>query len=215
MPNPDGGTMTGRSGHGYAKITCVSKQINSIDTIITPLYDDVCLKVDGQSGESVVASSPLTFDNGATMGDHLLHFQAKSTNSATIQVGTIEGGAFVAIDSVTPMESNRWEDMVVWLRHYTGAGDQLAFRSVNSVNYIDNVWMEITDTNACAFPPMGLQALNVTGTSATLTWESSSAAETSYTLEWGLGDFVQGQGNSTIINNLADTFYQLTNLLPG
>jgi hypothetical protein len=130
-------------------------------------------------------------------------------------VGTIEGGAFVAIDSVTPAESNRWEDMRVWLKNYQGAGDQIAFRSANSVNYIDNIWMEIADTNACAFPPIGLEAVNVTSTSATLSWESSNDGETSYTLEWGLGDFVQGQGNSTIINNVADTFYQLTNLQPG
>jgi len=90
MPAPEGGQTVGRSGHGAAKITCTQKRALQIDTITTPVYASNCLKIDGRNGEAVVASPALQFDNGALLGDHLLHFKAMSTKSATIYVGTIE-----------------------------------------------------------------------------------------------------------------------------
>ena len=180
--------------------------MEQVDSTITPVYASNCLKIDGRNGEAVVASPALQFDNGASLGDHLLHFKAMSTNSATIYVGTIENEQFVVIDSVTPTESGLWEEYVVRLHNYTGTGNQIAFRSQNAANYVTDVWMEIENTAPCAYPPMGLTVSNVATDSAVIYWESFTDTETSYTVEYGEGDFVQGQGNSTIVNGVTDTF---------
>ena len=215
MPTPEGGSAVGRSGHGAVKITCTGYKVEQVDSTITPVYASNCLKIDGRNGEAVVASPALQFDNGASLGDHLLHFKAMSTNSATIYVGTIENEQFVVIDSVTPTESGLWEEYVVRLHNYTGTGNQIAFRSQNAANYVTDVWMEIENTAPCAYPPMGLTVSNVATDSAVIYWESFTDTETSYTVEYGEGDFVQGQGNSTIVNGVTDTFFVLNNLDAG
>ena len=169
MPTPEGGSAVGRSGHGAVKITCTGYKVEQVDSTITPVYASNCLKIDGRNGEAVVASPALQFDNGASLGDHLLHFKAMSTNSATIYVGTIENEQFVVIDSVTPTESGLWEEYVVRLHNYTGTGNQIAFRSQNAANYVTDVWMEIENTAPCAYPPMGLTVSNVATDSAVIT----------------------------------------------
>jgi hypothetical protein len=222
MPNPSGGTMTGRTGNGYARITYEYRPIiDSIVSYIEPIYGAVkflALKSNTLSDTVIAVSPQLLFSAGNQLGDHTLHFQAGTNNSGTILVGTIESiegeDRFVPIKAVTPSISDSTEDVSLLLKTYSGNGNRLAFATVNSHSFIDNLWMELSDQTPCAFPPMELQAKNVTAQSAVISW-ARGYNETDYNIEYGVGDFVQGQGNSTIVNNVTDTFFVLNGLTAG
>ena len=72
----------------------------------------------------------------------------------------------------------------------------------------DKYWAKVTGSTDCV-QPVDLTAINVTPTGADFSWSSSSALKN---IEWGPGEFAQGAGAHTVLNNAANTYHIATTL---
>ena len=108
-----------------------------------------------------------------------------------------------------PSSSSTWEEKLVLLNNYAGTGRFFAIvaESSSSISFsfmIDDFKIEVIPS--CPKPQF-LNA-NTTDVTATMFWTETGTAQ-EWEVEWGLLNFVQGQGT---IASLTDTFLLINNL---
>ena len=152
----------------------------------------------------------------STLGqDYWLRFQAYSTSSSTktLTIGTVDANnTFTQVETVTLSASNTWEAITVNFSGYTGSDSRIMIKHGQSVTYqsfyIDDVVWEPVPS---CLPPQNVQASNVTGTAATLSWDTGGSGETQWTVEYGPSGFTLGSGSTVTVSQIP---YTLQNLDP-
>ncbi len=137
------------------------------------------------SRENIVSMSPMTGINAKQIS-----FWAKfySTIPQAFQVGYIRDGQFVALENLNTRLSTTYQNFVVYLNEAPDDAEAIAFRTHHASSasnvYIDNI--NLTDLPTCV-APYHLDALNVTSSSATITWSDvmSDASAWQYVLNGG------------------------------
>jgi len=135
-------------------------------------------------GGGINAATPAL--NIASFANTQLSFMLLGPNSySTVQVGVMtdptDPATFVQIENVTSsVTANVWEEKVVDLSSYTGAGRYVAFRASGFTFYIDNVLIETTPT--CP-RPIALTVTNFTNNSAQIAW-TAGGTETTWVVEY-------------------------------
>ena len=136
-----------------------------------------------------------------------------ATSGQMIKVGVMtdpfDESTFELVETFMPSATSTWEDHTTFFDNYTGNGNYIAFCYSNPTStyafYIDSV---VIDNKATCFDPRNVEANNITGSSAYLTWEPGiSELQTNYTLEYS----EQGQNQWTPVT-VTDNNYLLSGL---
>jgi hypothetical protein len=135
-----------------------------------------------------------------TVSDLEMKFKGyTATSGQMIKVGVMtdpfDESTFELVETFMPSATSTWEDHTTFFDNYTGNGKYIAFCYANPTSvysfYVDSV---VIDNMATCFVPRNVEANNVTGSSAYLTWEPGlRELQTNYTLEYS----EQGQNQWT------------------
>ena len=135
-----------------------------------------------------------------TVSDLQMKFKGyTATSGQMIKVGVMtdpfDESTFELVETFMPSATSTWEDHTTFFDNYTGSGKYIAFCYANPTSvyafYVDSV---VIDYKATCFVPRNVEANNVTGSSAYLTWEPGlRELQTSFTLEYS----EQGQNQWT------------------
>ena len=155
-------------------------------------------------------------DQSIDVSQLMVHFWACRTGSSgTLEVGVMDDpdvdSTFVPIDTIdlSYMNTYAYDEKYVKFNNYTGTGKYIAFRVSNAAScgyYIDDVTIDYAPS--CS-PVSNVEASEVTGTSAVITWNPGFfGTVASYTLEYSEG----GQNAWITVDNIDTNFYLLGNL---
>ena len=149
-----------------------------------------------------------------TVSDLQMKFKGyTATSGQMIKVGVMtdpfDESTFELVETFMPSATSTWEDHTTFFDNYTGSGKYIAFCYANPTSvysfYVDSV---VIDNTATCFVPRNVEANNVTGSSAYLTWEPGlRELQTSFTLEYS----EQGQNQWTPVT-VTDNNYLLSGL---
>ena len=158
------------------------------------------------------------FDASIPLNTLKINFKMRaSATDDTLYIGVMtnpyDASTFELIEKRTVTTASFFEDVEVYLNNYTGAGQYIALKSSygasSSTIYVDNI---VVNTLPNCLQPSNLIATALTSTSADISWVENGTAN-EWIIEYGVYGFTQGTG--TMITNVMDTFYQITNLLPS
>ena len=146
-----------------------------------------------------------------------IRFKAKISGSGTpvlyigIMTDTSDLNSYITYQTISNL-SNEWLDYTVKFDNYIGTGTFIVFKHGNFAQnqsiYIDNFIYE--HIPSCPSPTQ-FQANQIQPTSVTLSWQPGGQ-ENSWNIEYGITGFLPGTG--TLITNITNTTYTITNLTP-
>jgi hypothetical protein len=123
-------------------------------------------------------------------------YKSNTSYAHNLSVGVMtdpdDVNTFVEVAQVVPTLSSTWEPFEVSLHTYTGTGRYIAIMSPNGVYsypYLDDL---MVDRRSSCPRVENVTAYNITQTSATISWDSTSAD--SYFVEYGPAGFTPGAG---------------------
>ena len=151
----------------------------------------VYFELESSSGQTEIVALPL-MNNIAT---HSLTFWASVTNrNYTFEVGVMEGGVFVPVDTVdlipgSSFSSSNYREYTVYFTNYTGTGNRMAMRASSTGSYtimIDDV--SINSFDGC-FPVASINVAATDSNAITLSWtDNTNSSPTYYVNYWSATD---------------------------
>ena len=164
-----------------------------------------------------LAVSPQIDLTNTQMNSLQVSFQMRSTTTITsgIVVGVMTDpydlATFVPIDTVYNSVTSTFEPMEVLLNSYSGAGEYVALKLINSIGtysvYIDDFTIDYIPS---CVRPNNLTA-TATQTDITLGWNDANTGQ-EWIIEYGTGNFAQGTGTTVVANSNP---YTITGLAAG
>ena len=115
---------------------------------------------------------------------------------------------FVPVDTLQASVASVWEDQMVFLNNYTGAGHYIGFKLLSPsgyTTYLDDINIDYTPS---CLPVTGISAVPGS-TSVALSWTENGTA-TSWAIEYGPQGFTQGTGTQVTATTNPFTIDNLT-----
>ena len=165
---------------------------------------------------NLAVAPPIDLSN-TQMNNLQVTFQMRSTSAITsgIVIGVMTNPSdlttFVPVDTVHNSVTSTFELMEIPLNNYSGAGEYVALKLINSTGtysvYIDDFTIENIPT---CVRPTNLTATS-TQTDITLGWNDANTGY-EWIIEYGPGNFTQGTGTTVVANSNP---YTITGLTPS
>lgn len=107
---------------------------------------------------------------------------------------------FEPVDTVYFTATSNWEDVEVYLNHYQGTGEYIAFKYTSNYTslYLDNLSIDYLPS---CLKPGGLAATGSTTSSLTLDWTENNSAQ-EWEIQYGHPGFIPGTGTSEFVNGI-------------
>ena len=125
-------------------------------------------------------------------------YKTNTTYTHALEVGVMtdpdDVSTFVTVASVAAQNLSTWEPFEVPLNNYTGSGRYIAIKSpdgVYSYPYLDDLTVDRLSTCPRV---TNVEAANITTTSATIKWDTTSAFD--YEVQYGPSGFTLGNGTT-------------------
>ena len=178
----------------------------------------VYFEMETHSGQNEVVALPMM----QNISSLKLTFWASAQSSylpTLFEVGVLEETStdttFVPVDTITFTTSYSWSSgynqYTVYFSNYTGTGERIAMRATGNGSGQYTLMMDdftVSEDNGC-YPLSNLHAGDVDSTSIEVFWSDEMNTGATYTLSyWATGS------DTTVVANLSDTSYTLTELTP-
>ena len=167
----------------------------------------------GSTAYSMVSSPEM--DPTVNANALMVSFKMRSGSTSNMMiVGVLTDNedvtTFVPVDTVQPSAASIWEDHMVFLNNYTGAGHYIGFKLLSPSGYstyLDDINIDYTPS---CLPVTGISAVPGS-TSVALSWTENGTA-TSWAIEYGTQGFTQGTGTQV---TAATNPFTIDNLTSG